>query len=448
MTRRILASILAATAVALIVLGVPLAIAIGRLYRNQAVTQLQREVTLAAGAVPDTGLTGPDPVEAPPGADSTTVFGYYNQGGHLVAGVGPPLADATAVVALRHGIGEAIDHGHLVVSAQVTVGQQTTGAVRASTPLGALHHRLYRTWTAIAALGVGALGIAAIIGRSQARRLATPVTNLSAAMDRLGQGDFSVRVGASTGIPEVDRAASALDLTAQSLGRLLQREREFSANVSHQLRTPLAALRITLESALVSNHQSAHDALTDAIAELDRLEATVQELLAHARDTSRTRELVDFNAILSGAESRWRSPLAAAGRRFHVEVDDVPATRASGTAIAQIVDVLIDNAVNHGQGAVTVRVRGAGPGVAIDVADEGHGVQQDQRVFDRDSERADGHGIGLALARSLAQAEGGQLVLRRARPHPIFSLMLPDERQPDLVTGTRSVELDERAGQP
>jgi signal transduction histidine kinase len=428
-TRRILASMLAAAAVALVMLGVPLALAIGHLYHSQAVTQLQKEATLAAGALPDTGLKGSDPVEPPEDISRTTILGYYAPNGHLVSGVGPPTADAITLGALDRNIGEATARGQLIVSVPITAGEVVNGAVRASTPLSGLHRRVHRTWAAIAALGGAALAVAALIGWVQARRLATPVTELSAAMDRLGQGDFSVRLATSTGIPEVDRAGEALDVTAEKLGNLLQRERAFSADVSHQLRTPLAALRITLESALVSNDVDAEDTLIAAIAELDRLEATVQELLAHARDASRVRELVDFTSILSVAERRWHSRMAAAGRALRIHVDELPATRASGTAIAQIVDVLIDNAVTHGQGEVSVRVRRTGPGVSIDVADEGRGIAGDPgAVFDRGISRIPGHGIGLALARSLAQAEVGQLFLRRSGPHPVFSLILPSER--------------------
>jgi signal transduction histidine kinase len=431
-TRRILVSVLAATTVALILLGVPLAVAIGRLYHSQELTRLQREATLAAGAVPDSGLSGPDPVEAPSGARPRTSLGYYTPAGRLVGGVGPPAADQVTSAALQSRVSSGTNGGRFVVAVPIVAGEIINGAVRASTPIGPLHRRIYGTWLAIAALGAVALGAAAAIGRRQARKLATPVTKLAVAMDRLGQGDFTVRIAPTAGgIPELETAGRALDATAENLGDLMQRERAFSADVSHQLRTPLAGLRITLESALLSNHRDPHETLTDAIAELDRLEATIQELLAHARDTSRPREIVDFASVLSQAENRWHSQMAVAGRPLRTKVDAVPPTRASTTAISQIVDVLIANAVHHGQGAVTVHVRRAGPGVAVDVEDGGPGIDQDpEAIFGRGISRGDGHGIGLALARSLAQAEGGQLLLRQARPHPIFTLVLPPDRTP------------------
>jgi signal transduction histidine kinase len=88
------------------------------------------------------------------------------------------------------------------------------------------------------------------------------------------------------------------------------------------------------------------------------------------------------------------------------------------------VDVLLDNAVVHGAGTVGLVVRDAGTAVAIDVTDEGAGPLDPEAVFRSREDAAPGHGIGLALARALAEAEGGRLVLSRARP-PVFSLLLP-----------------------
>jgi signal transduction histidine kinase len=108
---------------------------------------------------------------------------------------------------------------------------------------------------------------------------------------------------------------------------------------------------------------------------------------------------------------------------------DVPEVVTSEAAVAHILEILLDNAVSHGSGAVTVSVRRAGSGVAVDVADEGEGIVGDAAtVFARRSPSEHGHGIGLALARSLAEAEGGQLVLRGLGAHPVFSLVLPGAR--------------------
>ena len=104
---------------------------------------------------------------------------------------------------------------------------------------------------------------------------------------------------------------------------------------------------------------------------------------------------------------------------------DAPDARASGAAVRQVLAVLLDNAVIHGRGTVTVTVREAAGAVAVDVADEGPGVPDPEGVlFARQADRRDGHGIGLALARRLVEAEQGRLTLTRVSP-AVFTLLLP-----------------------
>jgi signal transduction histidine kinase len=93
--------------------------------------------------------------------------------------------------------------------------------------------------------------------------------------------------------------------------------------------------------------------------------------------------------------------------------------------VAEILDVLVGNAQRHGRGNVTITVRALDPYVAIEVADEGHGFDGDpEAAFARRSSAGDRHGIGLSLARSLAHAEGGRLVVARRGPGPVVSLTL------------------------
>jgi signal transduction histidine kinase len=104
---------------------------------------------------------------------------------------------------------------------------------------------------------------------------------------------------------------------------------------------------------------------------------------------------------------------------------NLPAVRVSTAAVREILDVLGSNAAQHGGGVVTLRARDTGGGVALEVSDEGRGVEGDiERIFQRRSRSSGGHGIGLVLARSLAEAEGGRLVLKRSGDHPTFALLL------------------------
>jgi signal transduction histidine kinase len=279
--------------------------------------------------------------------------------------------------------------------------------------------------------------VAALVARALAGHLSRPVDALAQAAARLGEGDFSARAGRS-GVAEVDAVASTLDTTGARLGQVLARERAFSADASHQLRTALAGLRLRLEAARLLPGADQGQAIADALAEVDRLEATVEQLLALARDAGVARDRLDLSRVVEAVEQGWRGRLGASGRplRFQLE-GGLPPVRASEAAVLQILDVLVGNAAEHGSGTVAVRVRAAPGGLAIEVGDEGPGVAGDpERVFARRAGSVDGHGIGLALARSLAEAEGGRLLLQRPVPAPVFALLLQADPAPELADAT------------
>jgi signal transduction histidine kinase len=299
-----------------------------------------------------------------------------------------------------------------------------TGVVRASTPYRGVWLQIAGAWAVMVALGVVAVLATWLLARRQARRLSAPLEELAGAAQRLGEGDFSVRTAAS-GIPEIDAAGSALDVTAARLGDLVSRERAFSSHASHQLRTPLTGLRLALETACDAPAPAQRAAVASALESADRLERTIDDLLSLARHRPGTRAELPLAELVEDWTSAWGPVLAGLGRRLRVTAGaGLPGSRASQAAVRQVVDVLLDNAVVHGAGTVGLVVRDAGGTVAVDVTDEGDGPPEPDAVF-RSREHAEpGHGIGLALARALAEAEGGRLVLARARP-PVFSLLLP-----------------------
>jgi signal transduction histidine kinase len=225
-------------------------------------------------------------------------------------------------------------------------------------------------------------------------------------------------------VAEIDTVAGSLNATAARLGVVLERERAFSADASHQLRTPLTALRLRLEGGLLPE-ASLRPAVIAALEEIDRLQRTVDELLELARDAPRDRRPLDLAELCTEAEGRWRAALAATHRPLQLLLPpSLPAVAVSASAMRQILDVLLDNATVHGAGAVRVVVGELPGGVYVDVGDEGPGTLAAERVFARRESGAGGSGIGLALARSLAEAEGGRLLLTHAGPAPVFRLVL------------------------
>jgi len=288
MSRRILTAILTVTVLAVVLFGIPLAVGLRRLYRNEAVVRLEREAARAGIEVPASFETTGDPVELPTRHDATLIA-LYDRRGRRLQGHGPPRADTEVARALKGAVSDGAHGGELVVASPVTSEEHIFAVVRAAVPEGAVNARVRRGWLAMGLLAVAVIAIAALVARWQARRLGRPVLALATAATKLGDGDFSVRADAA-GVPEVDAAASALNATAERLGALVGRERTFSADASHQLRTPLTGLRLQLESTLVNPRADRDAAIERALGDIDRLEATVEDLLALARDASPARD--------------------------------------------------------------------------------------------------------------------------------------------------------------
>jgi signal transduction histidine kinase len=185
-------------------------------------------------------------------------------------------------------------------------------------------------------------------------------------------------------------------------------------------------LLLGLESALGRPGTDQTKALQDALERGRHLQTTIDDLIAIRRDRSGVPVSVDIGTELGAILSRWDKVIIAAGRRLtcHVPWGLSPAI-ASGAALRQIMDVLIDNALKHGSGVIAVSAEELGEAVALTVADDGEGLPSDQEnVFDR-LPQEDGHGIGLPLARSLAEADGARLLIRRAGSRASFVLLLP-----------------------
>ncbi len=424
MRRRLTIAIVAVAAATLALFALPLAVVLRDGYRDQELLRLQRD-TVAAARLIDLGTTAADPVELPGGPDRIAV---YDAAGRRVAGrsdAGPPRADRLVVDATRRQRPTTrIRPGALVAAVPLLTGERVTGAIRAQRSDAIVAQRSHRAWLALAAAAGGVLLLAALAAVLLGRRLARPLERVAVAARSLGDGDFSVRAPRGA-IREVDAVADALDLASTRLEELIARERAFSADASHQLRTPLAALRLELEALQLTATHPAE--LERALIEVDRLQQTIETLLAVARDRPHPTATCELVALLTEAERRWRGPLADDARHLTLSVPGTHvAVQAADRVIREILDVLLDNAARHGQGLVSIILRTIDDHWAeIAVTDQGPGFTIDQdTAFTRRSTSTDGHGIGLALARSLAHAEGGRLTITNTGPAPRIALTL------------------------
>jgi signal transduction histidine kinase len=421
---RVQASIVGVTALAVMLFAVPLAIAMHSIYDSAAVTSLQRDATQVAAMVPETIATEGGSVRLPWDLPGDLTVGVYTTKGMLIRERGPVTS---ALAAQAHdGRGHvAVEGADLAVSAPVPADRGVTATVRVAIPHNVVMDRTLGAWVVMAVLGACVIGIAALMARRQAGRIALPLERLTESARALGAGDFAVSTERSR-IVEADTLAEAIESTARRLGELVQRERAFSTHVSHQLRTPLTALLLGLESALSVPGADMHAAARVAVRRGEQLETTIEGVLRLARDTHPRRAPLVVPELLDDVRDYWQGAFVQRHRELRVSaLAGLPEVRVSAVAVRHIVDVLVDNALVHGAGDADVTVSMLADGLLIEVSDEGPGLTDPEAAFTPRTARTGTHGIGLGLARSLAEAEGGRLLLRRVAPHPVFGLLLP-----------------------
>ncbi|MEU5955239.1 ATP-binding protein [Streptomyces sp. NPDC047525] len=301
-------------------------------------------------------------------------------------------------------------------------------------PRTAVTQEVGRTLLIIGAVALLAIVAAVLLAVRQANRLASPLTDLAETAERLGSGDPRPR-HKRYGVPELDRVADVLDGSAERIARMLTAERRLAADASHQLRTPLTALSMRLEEITVTEDlDTVKEEATIALAQVERLTDVVQRLLTNSRDP-RTGSAVSFDLdeVIKQQLEEWRPAYRSAGRA--IVSSGKRHLRAVGTpgAVAQVLAALIENSLMHGGGTVALRTRVTGNQTVIEVTDDGPGVPADlgARIFERTISGRNSTGIGLAVARDLAEADGGRLEMLQTKP-PVFGLFLsrtPPQKQ-------------------
>lgn len=425
MRRRILLAIVGVTILATVVLTIPLAIIVANRENGDTSRELDRIAERTAAGLPPDLRTGNDPIEVPKTEASVDVA-VYDRSGSRLAGSGPARADPVTTRASVVTVDGTVDEAR-VVARPITVDEERVGVIRVSEPVAETSSRIRRDLVVFAAMDLGAIFVAAAVGWIVAARLVRPLRVIRDDAVRLGNGDFSIHP-APAGVAELDETAEALAETARRLHGAMTREREFSSNASHQLRTPLTAMRLAIESEVMTPRPERTEVLHESLGELDRLESTIEMLLAVARDRPLHREQLDLTSIIAGVRGRWNGALADQGRPLRIATSGRPSAHVSADVLGQILDVLIGNAAAHGRGEVSIVFGDDASSLVVSVSDEGSVERDDKgQLFVRRNPTADGHGVGLALARALAEAEGGRLTMASSAP-TTFRLVLPDLR--------------------
>ncbi|MFI8104192.1 ATP-binding protein [Streptomyces sp. NPDC086023] len=421
MRRRLINSTLAVVLVVIAVFGVSLVIVETRTITNSAHDSVESEAQSLLGTV-ETKVLEKEAL------DPAALADQLDAGRHalvVVPGspdleIGPP-PEGGAIRATARG-----DRG-----VAVTVAESRSIVTR----------EVGRTLLVVGAVALLAVVAAVLLAVRQANKLASPLTDLAETAERLGSGDPRPR-HKRYGVPELDRVADVLDASAERIGRMLTAERRLAADASHQLRTPLTALSMRLEEITVTHDlETVREEASIALNQVERLTDVVQRLLTNSRDP-RTGSAVPFDVdeVVKQQVEEWRPAYRSAGRA--IVRSGKQGMRAVGTpgAVAQVLAALIENSLMHGGGTVALRTRVTGNQAVIEVTDEGPGVPADlgNRIFERAISGRNSTGIGLAVARDLAEADGGRLELIQAQP-PVFALFLsrtapdrPADREPTV----------------
>jgi signal transduction histidine kinase len=397
---------------ALLLFGLPLAIVLGRLITSEALAGLQRDATRAVAAVPDDILQVGAPVIVPRGTGNG-IIAVYDVRGERVAGTGPAQSALAAKAADGHEH-DGRDHGDLSVVVPVLSDTSVAGSVRAAVPLARLRDRTHRAWAMLVALALLTVGVTVLLARRVAVVISRPFEELTDAARRLGDGQYDVDLP-RWGITEADAAGDALRDSAREIDALVRQERDFVRHASHQLRTPLAGAVLALE-------QAKPDVAT-ALARARDLETTIADLLA-LRGRSGA-ETCDPQQIAAEAVRRWDAP----ARPVTLRCDITGEVALAAPALRQSLDVLLDNALRHGDGPVTVTVEPYGNAVLIEVADQGAGLAADAQPR-----------TGLRMVASIVERAGGTLLIRRRAPHPRVALLLPVSAPADGGSGQTAAD--------
>ncbi len=216
--------------------------------------------------------------------------------------------------------------------------------------------------------------------------------------------------------------------------RSLAAERDFASDASHQLRTPLTALLMRLEEiSETSDPAVVQEEAGIAIDQVERLTRVVDDLLMRSRRSNDApRPEVSLDSVIAALQREWQPAFEQARRSVRVHGERGLVVLATPVALSQVLSTLLENSLVHGRGTVEVQARRSGPSVVVEVSDQGEGVPATlaPHIFERSvsSGRGKSTGLGLALARDLAESNGGRLDLVSAQPAR-FALFLSEAEQ-------------------
>ncbi|MFN8035925.1 MAG: ATP-binding protein [Acidimicrobiia bacterium] len=441
MRTRLLISYLTITAFVLLVLEVPLGLSFARAERNRLKADVRHDA-LSLAIRSEEHLERGERTNLQSLAksyqhDTSARVVIVDAAGNVLTDSEPPVSGArnfstrteiARALAGHEAIGtrysNTLGTNLLYVAAPVSSGGRVLGAVRVTYPLSVVDSRVRRVWFALAGIAGIVLVVVFLVSLALARSVTRPLQELELAADRLGHGDLGARAPVPKSPAEIHVLAESFNRTAGRLEQLVDSQQAFVADASHQLRTPLAALRLRLEMLEGDVDGEAAEDLEGAVAEVQRLSRLVDGLLALARAEQQRSavEPVDLVEVVAGRVAAW----SAFATEHEVTLDTrLPASvrvLATPGQLEQVLDNVLNNALEVAPAGSAIVVEGdrRADRVVLRVSDAGPGMPASQRAhaFDRfwrspDTQRT-GTGLGLAIVHQLVVADGGDVVLEES----------------------------------
>ncbi|MFD0007764.1 sensor histidine kinase [Streptomyces sp. NPDC127178] len=476
MTRRLLLSYLSLAALVLVCLEIPLGFVYSRSERERVVSAAKDEAESVAAYASLSLSTGRAERDLPRRVVrcAERIGGQVvivDASGALLATSHPRASVMSSNLASRPGIAAALRGTSTVDVRTSTIGgveylsvagpvmrdARMQGAVWLTLPTRTVHERVHHVWLLLALGGLGVLTAVAVVGFAIACWAGRPIRELERATHELAEGGRARPVTMTKGPPEVRRLAAAFNRTAARLAHLLAAQRAFAGEASHQLKTPLAALRLRLENLEPNVSDRGIGSLTAAVTETDRLARMVEGLLAMARleEDSATPAPVDVGAVCAERHRTWLPLFEQQRVSLVLFAGSVGPVLAVPGGVEQIVDNLLSNALRASPPDSTVAIelrlhvparralRDARPAwVDLHITDEGPGMTSEQRAraFDRfwraPGAPKGGTGLGLSLVHRLAHASGGEASLHASAAGGLDAVVrLPSAEPPREAHG-------------
>jgi len=434
MTRRVAAALLALTLAILVAAVVPLALGAIAHERDSFVEDTARSAASIAGiaearlgdhVTDDPALTAALVTAARQGDELLLL----NSRGSVIVSQGLPLDPAwrqlVAQSTLQNDPTTQLTSSRVIAVQTVwddgKLSGTAIGTVVLERPTGPLNRNIANLWLYLVGLGGAAMGAAVLIAIFFARWVSRPLAQLDTAARKIADGNLAVRAKPGNGPPELRRMAATFNMMAGRLEALVHGHRAMLADASHQLRTPLTALRLRLDLLAADSAPAAAAELAGAQEEIARLSRLVDGLLATARAEAVTEQLeqIDVMDTVSERVAAWQPVADGNGIKLLAEAPSSPAPLVALGAghLEQILDNLLDNAIEaigDGCGTVRVSVARSDAGTVLTVADDGPGMtaQERSRAFLRYTTGSqNGTGLGLAIVHRLVTANGGTIRL-------------------------------------